>query len=318
MGTEADDWYFDFKANRDVNEIIAQTIKNGAEGAEEKMIKEAIKIIQDAVSVCETFHECQSMAINKYSKEWLDFIEIHRLERAERVANDIIRIIEKQANENKKQIKILDLGCGDAAVAATLAKRGYNMTCCDIEDYRLGEDAKKLPFIKIYSNSDFNFIDANSFDICLVLYVMHHMKQIDQTDLLHRIFKAQSFSQILIFEDAHPNLDIFADRDAILNNFLQIPPAALVPIPRSYHSVEDWIFTFQKRSQFCASQALPTYSLLEHGQPRSAKASICHFFHLVKENYDDDLIRTTDHFPLSTTSGVRVVSDSDQSEAGLL
>ena len=75
-----------------------------------------------------------------------------------------------------KDAKILDVGCGKAAVSSKLVEKGFkNLTLMDIEDLRLFERSKQLPFIQINLSHDKLPFADNSVDFVIATEVMEHL-----------------------------------------------------------------------------------------------------------------------------------------------
>jgi ubiquinone/menaquinone biosynthesis C-methylase UbiE len=94
----------------------------------------------------------------------------------------------------KKTDRILDIGCGGAHVAKTLKDAGYHITPLDIRNKSYFKDIQPV----IYDGKKIPFAD-NSFDIALLLTVLHHIK-----DPLATLAEAKRVSKrIIIIEDLH-------------------------------------------------------------------------------------------------------------------
>jgi len=93
--------------------------------------------------------------------------------------------------------RILDLGAGDCCLGELLINQhNYHVTNLEVEDYNFTD----LP-LTIYNGTDIPFPD-NSFDVVLVLFVLHH------TDNPHRLLseaRRVSRRSIIVFEDLFDN-----------------------------------------------------------------------------------------------------------------
>jgi len=108
-------------------------------------------------------------------------------------ATNKINRIESYLN---KESKILDIGCGTAAVTLLLKEKGFNVTPIDIEDQSFISYINPI----IYDGSRIP-IDDNEFDISLVLTVLHHVY-----NPVKLIKEAKRLSKkIIIIEDIYTN-----------------------------------------------------------------------------------------------------------------
>ena len=107
------------------------------------------------------------------------------LKRAARLAGQVLPYL-------KPGDRILDIGSGTCQVAAAIADKGHNMTPIDIADKSLVPNLHP----KVFDGGRLPF-DDNSFDVALLLTVLHHIPRPDDT-----IMEARRVAQrIVIIED---------------------------------------------------------------------------------------------------------------------
>ena len=77
----------------------------------------------------------------------------------------------------EKDAKIIDVGCGKAAVVNKLLEKGFkNITLLDIEDRRIFEETKKSPFYRVNLNCDRFPFDDNSVDCVVATEIIEHLE----------------------------------------------------------------------------------------------------------------------------------------------
>ncbi len=95
------------------------------------------------------------------------------------------------------QNKIIDIGCGSCFVAQSLLQKGFNVAALvDIENKGRAANIKPL----IYDGETLPFPD-NSFDVALLLNVLHHAKNPKKTLSEAR----RTVKKIIVIEDIHRN-----------------------------------------------------------------------------------------------------------------
>ena len=83
----------------------------------------------------------------------------------------------KKIQKNEKSLKILDLGCGDGALAYFCAKNGYsNYYGVDICEYFIKINKNKYPDLSFEFINAFDFLSSNTekFDIVFMAHVFEH------------------------------------------------------------------------------------------------------------------------------------------------
>ncbi len=142
-------------------------------------------------------------------------------------------IMNAYKNWIKKSDRVLDMGCGNGAVANFLRiNLGVNITVCDIENHLTYD----LPFVKI-SNSRLPFSNK-SYDVVLLNDVLHHVKMQDQRSILQEALRVAK--TVLVFEAQPTFYGKFAD--TILNKLHY----GQLYIPLSFRDIKDWQKIFKQ------------------------------------------------------------------------
>ncbi len=97
----------------------------------------------------------------------------------------------------RKGDRILDIGCGSAHIVKGLKELGYNITPLDVKNTSFFKDIKPI----IYNGEKIPFKD-NTFDVSLLITVLHHIK-----NPLVTLAEAKRVSKrIIIIEDLYEGL----------------------------------------------------------------------------------------------------------------
>ncbi len=94
-------------------------------------------------------------------------------------------------NGLEKDAKIVDAGCGKSATANKLLERGFkNIILLDIEDQRVFEETKKLPFFRADLNRDRWPFDDGSINCVVATEIIEHLENPwFFTREIHRVLK---------------------------------------------------------------------------------------------------------------------------------
>jgi SAM-dependent methyltransferase len=118
--------------------------------------------------------------------------------------------------------RLLDFGCGDGLLSRLIQDNGYQVSMCDVLDYR-DEQALGLPFRRMTDSWSIPFPDQ-SFDTALLMAVLHH---VETNDLLPLLTDLRRVTHRLIVEedtfDLPPDLDGLPEalsRDDHLRDFI--------------------------------------------------------------------------------------------------
>lgn len=150
--------------------------------------------------------------------------------RTKRIVNFLLPYIPKSNS-------ILDVGAGTMEIADGLDKKGLRVTGIDVIDINM----TKLPFKK-FNGIKIPYPDK-SFDVVMLVFVLHHMKMEDQSKLLIECRRVAR-NRVLVAEDVFNNyfeklITILLDKS---NWFL----AHDMPIPCTFRKEQDWIKLFEK------------------------------------------------------------------------
>lgn len=108
-------------------------------------------------------------------------------------AREKAELIEKYLN---KSDKILDIGSGPGSVTETLRQKNFIVTPIDIKDHSFSSDLAP----QVFNGKEIPF-GNNSFDVALLLTVLHHVQ--DQETL---ILEAKRVAKkVIIIEDVYDN-----------------------------------------------------------------------------------------------------------------
>jgi SAM-dependent methyltransferase len=118
--------------------------------------------------------------------------------------------------------RLLDFGCGDGLLSRLIQDNGYQVSMCDVLDYR-DQQALALPFRRMADSRSIPFPD-HSFDTALLMAVLHH---VETNDLLPLLTDLRRVTRRLIVEedtfDLPPDLDGLPEalsRDDHLRDFI--------------------------------------------------------------------------------------------------
>lgn len=99
-------------------------------------------------------------------------------------------------NDIFKRDKILDFGTGLGNMSELLINKGYDITSLDIQNLSFTDqinpiifNGKKIPF------------NSNSFDISLIIFILHHTKNPEK--ILQEVFRVSK--KIILIEDIYNN-----------------------------------------------------------------------------------------------------------------
>lgn len=112
--------------------------------------------------------------------------------------NRLIFIVKSIEGINKKEIKILDIGCGNGNISLALGSLGFAVTGVDIDKTSVENAVKRNKF----SNVQFQILDANTFnlnaqfDAVVCSEVLEHLEQ--PSELLKSIFQIIKPGGILV------------------------------------------------------------------------------------------------------------------------
>jgi 2-polyprenyl-3-methyl-5-hydroxy-6-metoxy-1,4-benzoquinol methylase len=107
-------------------------------------------------------------------------------------------IVDSIRNLNRKNVKILDIGCGNGNISLALGSQGFNVTGVDIDNTSI-ENARKL---NTFANVKFELLDANAFamkeefDAIVCSEVLEHLDKPEE--LVTSIFSILKKDGILV------------------------------------------------------------------------------------------------------------------------
>ncbi len=120
--------------------------------------------------------------------------------------------------------RILDFGCGDGLTSLLLQQHGYQVSLCDVLDYR-DEAALTLPFIHMADTRRIPYGDR-CFDTAVIMAVLHHVEATDLPSILSEL--SRTSSRLVIEEDCYdvpaglPGLADVLAHDEHLSEFISL------------------------------------------------------------------------------------------------
>lgn len=127
---------------------------------------------------------------------------------------------------------ILDVGSGNGLVSWELMQLGYNVTPIDIASQEFDSSVKPI----VYDGKKMPF-DDNSFDVALILSVLHHTE--NPEEIIKEVSRVAK--RIIINEDIYDNLPqkiLTLFSDSVVN-------LGYSPCPRTNKSDREWKLTFK-------------------------------------------------------------------------
>ena len=106
-------------------------------------------------------------------------------------------ILRKITPHLKNGDRIIDIGSGDCTVARSLGDNGYEITPLDIRDKSVHYNFRPI----IYDGKNIPFPD-NSFDVALLITVLHHTKE--PIEILREAMRVAP--KVIVMEDLYKNL----------------------------------------------------------------------------------------------------------------
>lgn len=106
--------------------------------------------------------------------------------------------------------RLLDFGCGDGRLSSLLTGKGFQVSMCDVLDYR-DELTAGLPFQQMVDTRRVPYPD-HSFDTALIMAVLHHIEAGDLLPLLDDLRRVAG--RLIVEEDSYDlpaNLDGLAE-----------------------------------------------------------------------------------------------------------
>ncbi|MCH5258083.1 MAG: methyltransferase domain-containing protein [Lachnospiraceae bacterium] len=118
-----------------------------------------------------------------------DFSFVHQY------GNSVIELIDAD-----KDSSVLDLGCGNGALAKTLQEKGYLVKGLDASKDLLDIARKKYPTIEFVQGDATNFTLSESVDVVFSNAVLHWINQEQQQDMLKCVYNALKKNGQFVFE----------------------------------------------------------------------------------------------------------------------
>jgi ubiquinone/menaquinone biosynthesis C-methylase UbiE len=155
--------------------------------------------------------------------------------------------------------KVLDIGAGGGWTGELIgANRDASVTLVDVADF----NKTKLPLV-VYDGTQLPFFD-NSFDACLLLFVLHHCK--DPLQVLKETIRV-SKKRIIIYEDTYTSF--LEKRLCAMNDFLANFPFLITDpvkmnMPYNYKTVQAWEEVFEELGLKVVFKRVTSHFITKH------------------------------------------------------
>jgi len=143
--------------------------------------------------------------------------------------------------------KVLEIGCGDGRISASLAGKSREYTAIDPDIQSIATAVKTIKGIdfRVGSGENLEFADS-SFDVVLFTLSLHHQDPRLALKEAHRVLRPQG--QLMVLEPSADGelqqfFNIFHDEREVLNNSLNEIKSGLFTLNREEYFHTDWTFT---------------------------------------------------------------------------
>ena len=159
-------------------------------------------------------------------------------DRIKRLSKVIIDQCESIYFENKKEITILDFGCGSMEISKKLEKLSYVKQITGVDTFASKFKRKKLKYIQY---NDFFNNNKKKYDLVIVVDVLHHIGIDSSYKILKKLSK---FSKNIVIKDHFEHG--FFSRQLLRFVDFYANYAYDVNIPKKYYDYSSWKKTIKK------------------------------------------------------------------------
>jgi len=116
----------------------------------------------------------------------------------DKIEQDVICDLLKGVSKNGR---VLDLGCGTGRITSELVRLGYKkIVGVDISEEMLAEAKGKMPRVSFMHSSMFSLPKMESFDACVSVRVIHHLRYAQMGSVFSQVHKALNAGGTFIFD----------------------------------------------------------------------------------------------------------------------
>lgn len=196
-----------------------------------------IYTIEEERKVLEEKNKKDQILEEQYKKEILDFFYLRYneelmvdsrelvMERAEVYLKEIEKYL---GNKDKKDLKMIDLGCGEGEFIELLNKNGYPAYGVDSNSAVVSKMRKEQPRLKIVEDNAFEYLkkmEKNSLDFISAIHMVEHLEFFDLLVLLKECLRVLKKDGLLILETPNPQNIL------ISSYYFNLDPTHKKPIP---------------------------------------------------------------------------------------
>jgi 2-polyprenyl-3-methyl-5-hydroxy-6-metoxy-1,4-benzoquinol methylase len=168
-----------------------------------------------------------------------DFIrKISKGDRLTSISNKVSDLIEKEANHIKRQVSVIDFGCGSMEISKKIQNKKFIKRIIGLDIFHSNFKKKKLSY---YQYNDLDTLNKFKSDIVIIIDVLHHIGVEKSCNILKKLSKN---SNTLIIKD-HFEYGFFSRH---LLRFVDFYAnyAYGVNIPKKYFNIKTWKKTIKK------------------------------------------------------------------------
>ncbi len=158
-------------------------------------------------------------------------------DRTKRISKKISSIIGKEAKKNKKNISIVDFGCGSMEISKKIQHQSFINKIIGVDIFKSNYKYKKLKYYQYNKTDDLKKFKS---DIVLVVDVLHHMGIKNSHKILKKLARN---SKMLIIKDHFEHGMISRQLLRFVDFYANY--AYGVVIPKVYYDEKTWMKTIK-------------------------------------------------------------------------